>query len=150
VLVEMKVVDGVEGARGCCEPAGVMDGGKGGGAVADVRLEGDAIEGVDVGGVIVAIHGADAGWRRRNVHVDVGRNGDGGEVDVVGVAKLDVEVVLPAVVDGGVGDPGSVEFGGEGYPCAVEREGVVGEGDRARRAMSRTVTSGRRGCTRSW
>ena len=50
-------------------------------------------------------------------------------VDVVGVLELGEEVILPAVVDGGVGDAVGAELGGEGDAGAIERKVIVGEGD---------------------
>jgi hypothetical protein len=48
-------------------------------------------------------------------------------VDVRGVLEFNVEVVLPAVIDGSVGNAGSVEFVGEDDAGAIERERVMGE-----------------------
>ncbi len=46
-----------------------------------------------------------------------------------GVLEFNIEVVLPAAVDGGVRDTSGAELGGEGCACAVEGELVVGVGD---------------------
>ena len=43
--------------------------------------------------------------------------------------KLDVEVVFPAVVDGGAGNARGLQFGSESDTRAIERKGVVGEND---------------------
>ena len=59
----------------------------------------------------------------------MGGYGDGGIVDVGGVLEFDAEVVLPAVVDGGVGDGWARSFGGEGDAGAIEGEHVVGDDD---------------------
>src|ERR1700679_1384630 len=107
-----QVVDGVEGSGGWVGPAGVVDGGKGCGAVAGGGVEGAAVEGVDVRGFVVPEHGAGVGGEWGCGGVGVGGNFDGGLVDVVGVLELDPGVVLPAVVDGGVGEVGGGVLGG--------------------------------------
>src|ERR1035437_3552628 len=58
------VVDDVEGSRGEAGPAGVMDGGEGGRAVTGVWVEGDAVDGMDVGGVVVQRQRAGARGKR--------------------------------------------------------------------------------------
>src|ERR1700679_3138697 len=104
-----RVADDVEGGGCGVGPAGVVHRSEGCGTIAGVGIEGDAVERMDV-------------WREvvpEGVAVDrrwlggggggVGRDGDGREVDVVGVLKLDIKVVLPAVVVGGVGNGCSVK-----------------------------------------
>jgi len=106
-----------------------MHGSEGRGTVAGVGVEGDSVERVDVRCVVVPEGLADARRRWRGGDISVGGENDLFFVDVAGVLEFDVEVVLPAVVDGGVGNAGGVELGGEGYAGTVEREGVVGEDD---------------------
>src|ERR1700722_3982807 len=97
------------------------------GTVAGTWIEGDAKECVDVWRVVVPENFAGVGRRRRGKNIRMRGNDDGGEVDVVGVLKLDVEVVFPAIVNGGVGNACGVEFGGEGDTRSIKRKGVLGE-----------------------
>ena len=48
---------------------------------------------------------------------------------MVCVLELDAEVVLPAVIDGGVGNVGGAELSGEFYAGTLERKYIVGVGD---------------------
>jgi hypothetical protein len=87
--------------------------------VAGVGIEGDAVERMNVWGVVVKEHEAGTGGRRRNRNERVGGHGDVVRVDVVGVLEFDVEVVFPTVVHGSVGNAGGTELGGEGDARAV-------------------------------
>lgn len=82
--------------------------------IAGVGVEGNAAERAGVRFPVGAVHGAGAGVEWRRWDVSVCRDHDTGLVDVVKVLEFDSEVVLPPVVDGGVGDSGGAEFGGNG------------------------------------
>ncbi len=58
-----RVADDVEGAGRAVGPAGVVDGGEGCGTVAGVAVVGNAVEGMDVGRVVIPEGLADGeGW----------------------------------------------------------------------------------------
>ncbi len=47
--------------------------------------------------------------------------------------QFDTQVVLPAVIDRGIGNPGATEFSGECHAGSIKRKCVVDEGDAADR-----------------
>ena len=106
-----------------------MDGCEGCGAVAGVGVEGDAVEGMDVGNFVGVVRSAHTGWGRRGGDVEVGGDEDGGVIEGGSMGKFGAEVVLPAVIEGGVGDACGAHFGGEGNAGAIEGEEVVRDGD---------------------
>ena len=74
-----------------------MDGGKGGRAVTGAGIEGDAVEGMDVGGVVVPTQLTGAcEWG--NGHVCMGRDYDGWIIDIGGMLQFDIYVVFPPIV----------------------------------------------------
>jgi hypothetical protein len=96
-LIESRLLSGgrevanhVEAAGGAMGPAGVMDESEGRRTVTRIGIERDAVDGVDVRGVVIPAHLAGA-WRRR-WHGDIGmcRDGDAGEVDGGSVLEFDV------------------------------------------------------------